>query len=168
MPDERLLAEAPEAYAYESQSGGVISMLENLKDEFGTKKSELDKEEANSQYAFEQIMQQLTNNVADAEHEIEKKTKTKAETEQAKSDAEGDLAQTTADKAADQKYLDEMTAMCKLKTDDFQARQQLRTDELAAIKEAIDIISSKAVAGAAEEHLPQDVLLQAGSGPAGA
>jgi predicted nucleic acid-binding Zn-ribbon protein len=160
MPDERLLRSSPEAYAYESQSSGVVDMLQKLKEEFGAKKYELDKDEANAQFAFEQIAQQLTDNIENAEHEISKKTTLRAETEQAKSDAEGELAQTTNDRAEDQKYLDETTSLCKLKSDDFQARQQLRADELAAINEAIGIISSQAVAGSGQKHLPQFLQLR--------
>ena len=41
--------EAPEANAYENQSGGVIEMLEKLNDEFNTKKTDLEKEELAAQ-----------------------------------------------------------------------------------------------------------------------
>ena len=60
-----------------------------------------------AQHAFEQIEQQLSDNIENAEHEISKKTATRAETEQAKAEAEGDKAQTEADKAEDEKYLEE-------------------------------------------------------------
>merc|ERR1740138_1006847 len=154
MPDERLLRSSPEAYGYEFQSSGVIDMLEKLKDQFSTKKYELDMEEKNRQHAFEQIMQQLTDNIENAEHEISKKTALRASTQADKADAEGDLAETTAKRAEDQKYLDEMTALCNVKKADFESRDELRGQELAAIKEAIEIISSSSVAGAGETYLP--------------
>merc|ERR1740138_677270 len=154
MPDERLLRSSPEASGYEFQSTGVIDMLEKLKDEFGTKKYELDKDELTRQHAFEQIMQQLTDNIENAEHEISKKTADRAETEKEKAEAEGDLAATTAARAEDQKYLDEMTALCEVKKSDFESRKELREQEIATIKEAIEIISSQSVAGAGEKYLP--------------
>merc|ERR1740138_181633 len=126
MPDERLLRSSPEAYGYEFQSSGVIDMLEKLKDQFSTKKYELDMEEKNRQHAFEQIMQQLTDNIENAEHEISKKTALRASTQADKADAEGDLAATTAARAEDQKYLDEMTALCTVKKADFKSRNELR------------------------------------------
>merc|ERR1719181_2234506 len=43
------------------------------------------------------------------------------------------------------------------KAADFESRQQLRTDELAAIDKAIEILSSGAVSGAADKHLPSFV-----------
>merc|ERR1719271_2180533 len=97
-----LAYDAPEANAYEFQSGGVVDMLEKLNDEFSTKKTELEKDELAAQQAFEQIFQQLADNIENAEFEIAKKTKHRAQTEEAKAEAEGDLAQTTADRDEDQ------------------------------------------------------------------
>jgi hypothetical protein len=159
MPDERLLRSSPEAYGYEFQSTGVIDMLEKLKDQFGTKKYELDADEQKRQHGFEQIMQQLTDNIENAEHEISKKTTLRAKTEQEKADAEGDKAATIAERAEDQKYLDEMTALCEVKKADFESRLALREQELATIKEAMEIIASQSVVGAGDKYLPADVSM---------
>jgi len=156
--DPELAYDAPEANAYENQSGGVIEMLEKLNDEFSTKQRELEKEELGAQQAYEQIMQQLADDIENAEFEISKKTKHRADTQQNKAELEGDLVQTTADRDEDQKYLDETVALCAQKTTDFGARQQLRADELTAIDKAIEIIGSGAVAGSGDKHLP--ALLQ--------
>merc|ERR1719271_2048161 len=134
--DPELAYDAPEANAYEFQSGGVVEMLEKLLDEFGSKKTDLEKEELGAQQAFEQIFQQLADNIENAEFEIAKKTKHRAETEAAKAEAEGDLAQTTADRDEDQKYLDDTTALCTQKTSDFESRQKLRGEEIEAISKA--------------------------------
>jgi len=152
--DPELAYAAPEANAYEFQSGGVVDMLEKLNDEFSNKKTELEKDELNAQQGFEQIMQQLADNIENAAFEISKKTKHRAQTQQSKAEAEGDLAQTTADRKEDQKYLDDTTALCTMKTSDFESRQQLRADEIAAISKAIEIIGSQAVAGSGDKHLP--------------
>jgi hypothetical protein len=109
--DPELAYAAPEANAYEFQSGGVVEMLEKLNDEFSSKKTDLEKEELGAQQAYEQIRQQLADNIENAEFEISKKTKLRAETEQNKADLEGELAQTTADRDEDQKYLDD-TVLC--------------------------------------------------------
>merc|ERR1719199_158461 len=120
---------APEANAYEFQSGGVVDMLEKLNDEFSSKKTELEKEELGAQQGFEQISQQLHDNIENAEFEISKKTKHRADTQQSKAEQEGDLAQTTADRDEDQKYLDKTTALCTQKTSDFESRQKLRAEK---------------------------------------
>jgi len=145
---------APEANAYEFQSGGIVDMLEKLKKDFKKQKLDLQDEELNAVHGFEGIMQDLTDNIENAEAEIARKTKVKAEKEQEKADAEADLAQTTADRDEDQKYLDDLTALCTQKRADFEKRQELRAGELEAIQKAIDIIGSASVAGAADKHLP--------------
>merc|ERR1719311_457372 len=152
---------APEANAYEFQSGGIVDMLEKLKKQFKDQKLGLEEDEMTAQHGYESIMQELTDNIENAEAEIARRSKVKAEREQDKADAEKDLAQTTADRDEDQKYLDDLTALCTQKRADFAKRQELRQGELDAIDKAIEIISSAAVAGAAEKHLPQ--LLQSGA-----
>merc|ERR1711937_688266 len=93
--------------------------------------------------------------IAQATQDRDEKAETKAKKLQAKADAEGDLADTIATRDDDQKYLDDLTATCAQKASDFESRQQLRAEEIVAIEKAIEIISSGAVAGASEKHLPQ-------------
>ena len=54
-------------------------------------------------------------------------------------------------------------ATYELRTMVFQSRQQLRADGLVAIVKAIEIISSEAVAGHAESHLPDMVQKRTGA-----
>jgi len=154
MPDEQLFYKAPEAYGYEFQSGGVVDMLVKLGDEFGTKKADLIKEEMKAKNAYDMIMQVLTDNIENADHEIKKKTLLRAETEQAKAEAEADLAETTKERDEDQAYLDETVALCNQKKTDFESRQKLRAEELETLKKAMEIISSEEVAGAGDKYLP--------------
>merc|ERR1740138_1883413 len=119
MPSDELFKSAPEAYAYEFQSQGVIEMLEKLNGEFKTKKYEMEMEEKKAQHAFEQMSQQLADNIENAEHEIGKKTETRAETEELQSETEGELKMTSAERDEDKRYLMETTALCEVKHSDF-------------------------------------------------
>merc|ERR1712156_144661 len=116
------------------------------------------KEEMNSKQAFEVLEQDLTAQIDQAKQDRTEKAETKAKKLQAKADAEGDLKETTATKAADKKYLADLVATCEQKATDFESRQQLRTEELEAIAKAIEIVSSGAVQGNAEKHLPSAFL----------
>merc|ERR1719272_1406088 len=145
---------APEANAYESQSGGIVDMLEKLKADFKKQKLGLEEDEMTAQHGYDSIMQELTDNIENAERE------------QDKADAEKDLAQTTADRAEDQKYLDDLTALCTQKRADYAKRQELRAGEIEAISKAIEIIGGGAVAGAAEKHLPTLMQSTFGAGVA--
>jgi len=158
MPDDQLSYAAPEAYGYSFQSGGVVDMLVKLQDQFKSKKADLEEEELKAQHAFEQIIQQLSDNIENADHEINKKTALRAETEQQKAGAQGDLAEATHERSEDMTYKADTEALCAQKTADFNARQKLRAEELGAIQKAMEIIGSHAVAGSGEKHLP--ALLQ--------
>merc|ERR1719188_1181047 len=160
-PDEGLAVSAPEAAGYEFQSSGVIEMLEKLLDKFVAERTTLEKEESNSKHAFEMLMQDLNAQIDQAKSDVEIKSETKAKKLQAKATAEGDVADTTTTRDEDQKYLNDLVATCEQKATDFESRQQLRAEELEAIAKAIEIISSGAVAGNAEKHLPS--LVQSAS-----
>merc|ERR550514_1120892 len=146
---------APEANAYEFQSGGIVDMLTKLKDKFKDELSALEEEELNSKHAYEQVTQELHDSIENANVEIERKKGVKAERQQDKADDEAELADTTADRDADQKYLDDLRAQCAQKTSDFNNRQKLRQEELDAIQQAMDLIGGDSVQGAGEKHLPQ-------------
>jgi hypothetical protein len=154
-----LAVSAPEANAYEFQSHGVIEMLEKLLDKFIDERTTLEKEEMNARHAFEMLVQDLKAQIEQATQDRDEKAETKAKKLQAKADAEGDLQDTITTRDADQKYLDDLTATCEQKAADFESRQQLRAEEIEAIQKAIEIISSAAVSGNADKHLP--TLLQA-------
>merc|ERR1719262_829492 len=157
-PEAGLDVAAPEANAYEFQSHGIIEMLEKLLDKFIDERTTLEKEEMNARHAFEMLVQDLKAQIDAAEQDVSEKSATKAKKLQAKADAEGELQDTTATMEADKKYLAELTATCEQKASDFESRQQLRAEELEAIEKAIEILSSDAVSGNAEKHLP--TLLQ--------
>merc|ERR1719387_1642547 len=148
-----LSVSAPQANAYEFQSGGVVEMLEDLKDKFTEEKSTLEQDEMKSKHAYDMMMMELKDSIEQGENQRSKKAKTKAQREEDAAGAKGDLADTTASRDEDQKYLDDLNAQCTQKSNDFEARQQLRAEELEAIQKAIEIISSPDVAGASGKHL---------------
>lgn len=154
MPDAQLGYSAPEAYGYSFQSGGVVDMLIKLQDKFRSKKSELEVEEVNAKHAYEQVTQSLVDNVENANHEINKKSVLRANTQESKSGAQGDLSAATLERQQDETYKADTEALCAQKTSDFNSRQKLRADELTAIRKAIEIIGHKTVAGAGKEYLP--------------
>merc|ERR1719449_272483 len=108
----------------------------------------------NSKHAYDMLMQDLKAQIAQATQDRDEKAESKAKKLQAKADATGDLKDTTTTRDADSKYLADLTATCEQKASDFESRQQLRADEIVAIEKAIEIVSSGAVAGNADKHLP--------------
>jgi len=155
---------APEANAYEFQSQSVIDMLEKLLGEFKDKLDTLMKEEVASVQAFEMLILDLKAQIGYAEEDITEKTTIKAKLAEKMAIAKADLEDTTAQRDADQKYLDDLLATCESKAKDFQCRQELRAGEIEAIKKAMEIISSGTVQGNAEKHLSTLTLMQSKNG----
>ncbi|MDA8583211.1 hypothetical protein N9L68_03235 [bacterium] len=90
-----------------------------------------------SKHAFEMLVQNLKAQIGYSEDDVGEKSEMKAEKLHAKADAEGSLSETIAT---------------------MESRQALQAKEPEAIGKAKEIISSSAVAGSAEKHLPS--LLQ--------
>merc|ERR1719160_932851 len=156
-----LSVSAPQAAAYEFQSGGVVEMLEKLLDKFIAELDGYQKEEMNAKYNYQMLYQELVGNIDEATASSELKTKTKAERAQDEAKAKGDLAVEEKDKAADEKYLADLITECDSKSKDYESHQMLRMEELEAIGKAIEIIQSPEVMGAGEKHLPQFIQLKA-------
>merc|ERR1719446_565700 len=112
------------------------------------------RQETESKQAYDMLMQDLKSQLSQDNADIESSTETKAKKLEAKAKAEGDVGDTTDQMNEDTKYLEDLTATCSEKSKAFEARQQLRAEELEAIEKAIEIVSSGAVSGNADKHLP--------------
>merc|ERR1719486_447528 len=150
LGQDPLSVTAPQAAGYEFQSGGVVEMLENLRDKFQKEKNDLEKDEMGAEHAFNLMQMELKDSISAAESMRATKAKMKAGKE--------------ADAATDKGSLADIVAQCEQKSNDFASRQQLRAEELEAIQKAIEIIASPDVAGSAGKHgvaLAQSFALRA-------
>merc|ERR1719160_1257914 len=149
---EGLDSSAPEAAAFETQSGGIVELMEELEEKLIAEKTQLEKEEMNKEQAHNMMVASLTSEITGQTDAANMKTSQKKQAEEAAAKAKGDLQDTEATLAEDTKYLTDLKTMCQQKTAEFEISQKLRAEELEALDEAIEIITSK-VAGAASEHL---------------
>jgi len=154
--DETLAA--PEANAYEFQSGGVVSLLEKLLKGFKDQLLVVEKEEMTAKGNFQVLKQQLTDDIAFDKKEVGQKTERKAAALELAASSKADLATTTASKAEDEKVLGETKAECALRSDEFEQNQVTRAEEIKAIEAAVEILASGSVKGNADTYLP--TLLQ--------
>lgn len=141
----------PEAYAYESRSGGILEILQKLKSKFFDERAQIEKEEVNKRHAYELLMQDLKESIAGADQMISEKVQQKAKSLQAAATMKAELEDATTTKADDEKYFSEISATCKQKEGDFDDRQKLRTEEITALEKALEILSGNQVSGTAEK-----------------
>merc|ERR1719160_131091 len=142
-------AGAPEAEAYEFQSGGVIALLEKLRLKFEDQRFALEKEEMNAKANYEVLEQQLTDDIKHNNASIKKKTALKAKRLEDAAKAKADKAATEDSKAQDEKVLADTNANCQQTSDEYEKNQVVR---------AIKIISSESVSGAGDTYLPASLL----------
>mmetsp|Transcript_30718 Transcript_30718/g.57527 ORF Transcript_30718/g.57527 Transcript_30718/m.57527 type:complete len:655 (+) Transcript_30718:61-2025(+) len=134
---EDSLVQDLQAPPYQFQSGGVVTMLEKLQDQFADERLQLEKEETAKKHAYELLMQSVTTKIAEAKKEQQQKEMFKAKKMQDKASAAGDMAETKAGLDVDKTYLEDLTTTCRKKAADFEERQKLRGEELVALSEAI-------------------------------
>merc|ERR1719491_2067291 len=149
---------APEANAYEFQSGGVVSLLEKLKLKFEDQRLVLEKEEMSSKGSYQVLNQQLTDDIKFDNAAIKKKTAMKAKRLGDAATAKGDKEVTETSKAKDEDVLSDTNAECQQTSDEYEKNQVVRSGEIKALTEAIEIISSGDVAGMGDKHLPAALL----------
>jgi hypothetical protein len=154
QPMDPLAVSAPQANAFDFQSGGVVEMLQKLEDKFKDERNELEKAEMEAKHAHEMVVQDLDGQIKAATRELGRQASAKAQRDQDAAEAKGDLTDTTATRDEDERYLNQLNAECGQKSTDFASRQQLRTEELEAIAKAIEILESGSVSGNAEKYLP--------------
>jgi hypothetical protein len=143
----------PEVATYESSSGGIVEMIEELGSKFEDERMELEKREANAKNAYVMMSKDLTSSIQEAEMMIGSKKSTKATRLEDAAEAKGDLADTQAAVAEDSKFLADLNSECEQKTFDYEQRQIVRTGEIEAIGKAIEIMSSPEVAAGAAHTL---------------
>jgi len=151
--------QAPEANAYEFQSGSVVQLLEKLTIRFKDERLALQKAEINSKHNFEMLLQQLTTNIKRNSDSASEKSAMRAGRLKDAATAKGDLEVTTQAKTEDEQTLSDTITNCQSKSQEFEENQVTRAEEVKAIQQAIGILSSDAVKGHAETYLP--AMLQA-------
>lgn len=146
--------EAPEANGYEFQSEHVIDMLKQLLSRFKDERTKAEQEEQDSIQSHEML-------IADMNQRIESKTKSLEEMAARSANLKEDSARITTSQI---EHTDELNgvsvelkdtaSVCATKASDFTARQQLRQEELDAIRQAKEILASSEVLGAEKTHMP--------------
>jgi len=151
---------APEAAAYEFQSGGLVDMMEKLKIKFEDQRTALEKAEISAKGNYDTLAQALNDNIKDMSNSITEKTEKKATRKSDAAEAKGDLEQTKAAKAEDEKTLSDASAECSARADEYEKNQVLRGEELKAIMTAKDILSSPEVSGQKTSRFVQTSFAQ--------
>merc|ERR1719247_221934 len=140
---------APDPAAYKSSSGGIISALEDMLEKAKAQQSEAQKAEMEANFNFDMLKQKLEDQIKVANKELDDTKKSKAESEEGKAEAEGNLEKSNKGIAEDSKKLKELQTECMTKAEEYEVEMHDREGELEALALAKKILVEK-TGGAAD------------------
>jgi len=143
---------APDPAAYENQSGGIIDTMNDLLEKSQTQLDSTRATETANVQNFEMLKQSLTDEIKFANKEMDEAKKSKAESEEGKATAEGDLEVTSKSLSEDVKALADLHHNCMSKASDFEAEVTSRGEELKALATAKKIIKDTTSGAAGQSY----------------
>jgi len=131
---------APAAAAYKSKSGGILDVLEDLKEKAEEQLSALRKAETNAKHNYEMLKQSLEDQIAADSKDMDETKSAKAASQEAKATAEGELGETVKELANSESALETVKSDCMQSAADHEATMKARAEELKVIAEAKKIL----------------------------
>jgi len=131
---------APAAATYKSHSGGIVEILEDMKEKAEGSLSDMRKSETTTKHNFDMLKQSLEDQLAADNKDKSEEESTKAAAEEAKATAEGDLAVTKKTLASAEEELETARSTCMQVASDHESTVNSRNEELTAIAKAKTIL----------------------------
>merc|ERR1719247_1694425 len=143
--------------AYESQGGGILDTLEDIKAKAEESLSSVRKKEMESSHEFEMLKMSLDTKIADAKARLRDATAQRQRDEETKAEAAEEVESVQKSKAADELFLKDLKRSCAEKAAQWAMRQKSAAEEIAAVEKAKDILTSGVkVFLQVEKHFPRD------------
>lgn len=127
---------------YQPQSGEVFGILKQMEETFSANLADSQKEEVAAQSTFEGVQAAKTTEITTGQAALRDKKEQLANAETTLVESKNDREDTEASIAADKEFLTGLKVKCALTDKEWENRQKLRQEEIAAVSEAIDILSS--------------------------
>merc|ERR1719240_1706927 len=116
--------------AYESKSGGIVQTVKEMQAKAEGELSDLRKKEMTDAHEFKMLESNLNSEISHNAEKTATATKAKAGAEESEATAEGDLAETTKTKAADEEYSATLKTECETAASEWAARQASAKEEM--------------------------------------
>merc|ERR1719324_1187456 len=140
-PAEFYDQKAEKSASYNPASATIMGILKDMYDTFSMNLEKATEVEAVAQKNYESLIGVKENEMATLIAAKEKKEGEKAEAEKDLADASQELDDTTKQMKADTIFFDETKAACQAKADEWAERVRARTEELAGINKALEILT---------------------------
>merc|ERR1719451_238501 len=133
-------AGAPAAATYKSQSGGIVDVLEDLKEKAEAELADARRAESNAKHNYEMMKQSLEDQIAADTKDMNEEKAGKEAAAEGKATAEGDLATTVKELKGAETELQTANTDCMTTAADHEATVAARTEELKVIATAEKIL----------------------------
>jgi len=141
---------APAAATYKSHSGGIVDVLEDLKEKAEAELAEARKAESSAKHNYEMMKQSLEDEIAADTKDMTEEKAAKAAAEEEKGAAEGDLAVTIKALKSSEAGLATSNSDCMTTAADHEATVAARDEELKVIATAEKILK-ESTSGAVDQ-----------------
>merc|ERR1719353_2281298 len=141
------LIQSPHKGAYETQSGAIQGILADMMDSFTRDYASNDEEETAKQADFDALMKTKTDDLKMLEKALTDKTMNEGDDVKQLATDQKEREETEDELKATEEFLETTTEACKAKADEWAERTRLRTEELAGMNQAIDILTSDTAKG---------------------
>jgi len=128
--------------AYGAQSGQILGVLKQLKDDMEANLSDSQKEEQARSAQFAELRAAKTAEIENGGKMLEDKKDELATAASAHAQAREDLAKENGVLSEEQRFLKNLKETCSQASADFEERKKARTGEIQAVSEAIEILTS--------------------------
>merc|ERR1719353_853403 len=136
------LVQSPHKGAYETQSGAIQGILADMMDSFTRDYASNDEEETEKQTTFDELFKTKTDDLKKLEKALTDKTMNEGDDVKQLATDQKEREETEDELKATEEFLETTTDACKAKADEWAERSRLRTEELAGMNQAIDILTS--------------------------
>jgi len=143
---------APAPATYKSKSGGIVEILEDMKDKADAELGDLRKAEVAAKHNYDMLKQSLDAQSAADKKNLDEQMAGRSEAKEGKADAEGELKIAVKDLANNQKQLKTVQPSCMLVAKDHEDSLASRKEELEVIEKAKRLLE-KVDSGAAASFL---------------
>merc|ERR1719329_1378784 len=130
------------ASSYNAQSSQIFGLLNSMKEEFERDLSTAQKQELNAEVSFQKLKSAKVSEIMAAGQSLEEKTAELSDTHQRVAQAKEDTELTNEQIANDTKFLKDLDERCAKADEEYALRQKTRNEEMMAISETINIITS--------------------------
>merc|ERR1719393_791009 len=130
------------AKSYNSRSGQIFGILQQMQEEFTKDLTGAQKEELRAMISFHNLRSAKQKEIDAATDLKNHKSEELAKAIQDDANAKEDIEDTKAALSADQQFLMELKKNCKIADEEYAARQKMRGEELVAIGEVLKMLTS--------------------------